>query len=212
IGAELTESPGVVIHYSNFCNNQRPNTLRFADSLKIVQTTQTPNIMPRHSISGNQITQLVLLSVNFGGMKDYNSYFEQDATNRDIHTSQYLINYNISFPARLLSLFTSVSHTAMDGAGTQTSYSGVTLGGNYSLARQKLQTGLNASLMQGRTPPGKSMIINGALNLNYRTNNWQGIRASFFLTHNNPGSAVTGMSPAFTETRGELAYQINFGL
>ncbi|WP_257658838.1 hypothetical protein [Parapedobacter lycopersici] len=212
IGAELTDRLGVDINYSNFSNNQRPNTLRFADSLKIVQTTQTLNIMPRYTIIGNQITHLLLLSVNFSGMKDYNSYFEQDATNRDIHTSQYLINYNISFPARLLSLFTSVSHTAMDGAGTQTSYSGVTLGGNYSLARQKLQTGLNASLMQGRTPSGKSMIINGALNLNYRINNWQGIRASFFLTNNNPGSAVTGMSPAFTETRGELAYQINFGL
>ncbi len=212
ISAELTDRLGVDINYSNFSNNQRPNTLRFADSLKIVQTTQTLNIMPRYTIIGNQITHLLLLSVNFSGMKDYNSYFEQDATNRDIHTSQYLINYNISFPARLLSLFTSVSHTAMDGAGTQTSYTGVTLGGNYSLARQKLQTGLNASLMQGRTPSGKSMIINGALNLNYRINNWQGIRASFFLTNNNPGSAVTGMSPAFTETRGELAYQINFGL
>ncbi|GGG83399.1 hypothetical protein GCM10007415_15570 [Parapedobacter pyrenivorans] len=212
IGAEITDQLGVDINYSNFSNNQRPNTLRFADSLKIVQTTQTLNIMPRYTVVSEHIVHMVMLSVNLSGMKDYNSYFEQDAANRDINTSQYLMNYNLSFPAKLLSVFASVSYTAMEGAGTETSYSGVTLGGNYSLAKQQLQAGVNTSLMQGKTPTGKSMIINGSLNLNYRINGWQSIRASFFLTNNNPGSVVTGINPAFTETRGELAYQINFGL
>jgi len=212
IGAEFTDQLGVDINYSNFSNNQRPNTLRFADSLKIVQTTQTLNVMPRYTVVGERMVHLVMLSVNLSGMKDYNSYFEQDATNRDIHTSQYLLNYNISFPAKLLNVFASVSHTAMEGAGTETSYKGITLGSNYNLARQQLKAGVNASLMQGKTTAGKSMIINGSLNLNYRINGWQSIRASFFLTNNNPGSVVTGINPAFTETRGELAYQINFGL
>jgi len=212
IGAEITDKLGVDINYSNFSNNQRPNTLRFADSLKIVQTTQTLNIMPRYTIIGERMTHMVMLSVNLSGMKDYNSYFEQEANNRDINTSQYLLNYSVSFPSKLLSVFASLSHTAMEGAGTETSYSGVTLGGNYSMAKQKLQTGLNGSVMQGNTSSGKSMIINGSMNLNYRVNNWQSIRASFFLTNNNPGSVITGVNPTFTETRGELAYQINFGL
>jgi len=212
IGAEFTDQLGVDINYSNFSNNQRPNTLRFADSLKIVQTTQTFNVMPRYTVVGERMVHMVMLSVNLSGMKDYNSYFEQEAANRDIHTSQYLLNYNISFPAKLLSVFASVSHTAMEGAGTETSYDGVTLGGNYSLAKPQLQAGINTSLMQGKTIAGKSIIVNGSLNLNYRINGWQSIRALFFLTNNNPGSVVTGVNPAFTETRGELAYQINFGL
>lgn len=212
IGAELTDRLGVDINYSNFSNNQRPNTLRFADSLKIVQTTQTLSVMPRYTVVGERMVHLVMLSVNLSGMKDYNSYFEQEATNRDINTSQYLLNYNVSFPAKQLTVFASVSHTAMEGAGTETSYSGVTLGGNCTLLQRKLQAGINASLMQGKTTAGKSMIINGSTNLNYRINGWQSIRATFFLTNNNPGSVVTGANPTFTETRGELAYQINFGL
>lgn len=212
IGAEITDNLGIDINYSNFSNNQKPNTLRFADSLKIVQTTQTLGVMPRYTVVGEQMTHMVMLSVNLSGMKDYNGYFEQEANNRDIKTNQYLLNYNVSFPAKLLSVFASLSHTAMEGTGTETSYSGVTLGGNYSLMQQKLQTGINASLMQGDAPSGKSKIINGSLNLNYRISGWQSVRATFFLTNNNPGSVVTGTNPAFTETRGELAYQINFGL
>lgn len=212
VGAEITDRLGIDVNYSNFSNNQRPNTLRFADSLKIVQTTQTLNVMPRYTIVGAQMVHLIMLSVNVSGMKDFNSYFEQEASNRDIHTNQYLLNYNISFPAKLLSVFASLSHTAMEAVGTETSYSGFTLGGNYSLAKQQIQAGINTSLMQGKTIAGKSTIINGSVNLNYRINGWQSIRATFFLTNNNPGSVVTGTNPAFTETRGELAYQINFGL
>lgn len=212
IGAELTDRLGVDVNYSNFSNNQRPNTLRFADSLKIVQTTQTLNVMPRYMIIGERMSHMILVSYNVSGMKDYNSYFGDDAASRDISTAQYLVNYNISFPAKRLSLFTSASHTALNSVDTETSYTGVTLGGNYSMANQKLQTGLNTSVMQGNTGNGKSLIINGSLNLSYSINKWQSIRAMFFLTNNNPGSAITGMNPSFTETRGELAYQINFGL
>lgn len=212
IGAELTDRLGVDINYSNFSNNQRPNTLRFADSLKIVQTTQTLGIMPRYTVIGERMTHLVMLSVNLSGMKDYNSYFEQEASSRDIKTNQYLLNYNVSFPAKLLTVFASLSHTAMEGAGTETSYSGVTVGGNYSLLKRQLQTGINTSVMQGKTVAGTSLIINGSANVNYRINGWQSVRATFFLTNNNPGSVITGTHPAFTETRGELAYQINFGL
>lgn len=212
LGAEITDRLGVDINYSNFANNQRPNTLRFADSLKIVQTTQTLAFMPRYTIIGERMTHLVMLSLNLSGMKDYNSYFEQDANNRNIKTNQYLLNYNISFPGKLLAVFANLSHTAMEGGGMETSYSGVTAGSNYSLLQQKLQTGISASLMQGNAPSGKSKILNSSLNLNYRISNWQSVRAMFFLTNNNPGSVVTGTNPAFTETRCELAYQINFGL
>src|SRR5690606_29583799 len=157
-------------------------------------------------------SHLIMLSVNLSGMKDYNSYYGEEAAGRDIHTAQYLLNYNVSFPVRLLSLFTSLSHTSLEGAGTQTRYSGVTLGGNYKVPRYRLQAGANASLMRGTMPTGKNTILNGSLNLNYSISKIQSLRASFFLTNNNPGSVVTGTNPAFTETRAELAYQINFGL
>ncbi|MDR7131804.1 hypothetical protein J2X69_004169 [Algoriphagus sp. 4150] len=212
MGAEITKRLGIDINYSNFSNNQKPNTLRFADSLKIVQTTQTLNIMPRYTIIGKQMTHMILISASRSGMKDFNSYFEQEAINRDITTSQYLISYNLSIPEKMLSLSSSLSYTDLEAAGTENSYRGITLGGNYRFLKQKLQTGINTSLMQGITEAGKSTILNGTLNINYQINGAHSFRSSFFLTSNNPGSVVTGANPSFTETRAELAYKINFRL
>ncbi|WP_169719495.1 hypothetical protein [Olivibacter sitiensis] len=212
VGAEFTERLGVDLMYSNFSNNQRPNTLRFADSLKIVQTTQTLSVMPRYTIVGERAMHMVMLSVNISSMNDYNGYFGDTAPSRDISTGQYLVNYSISLPQKRISLFSSLSHTALNSADNKTSYNGVSLGGNYSLESQKMKMGLNSSLMQGDANGNKSLIINGSANMSYVINKLQSIRFSFFLTRNNPGSVVTGLSPAFTESRGELAYQFNFGL
>lgn len=212
VGAEFTERLGLDLMYSNFSNNQRPNTLRFADSLKIVQTTQTLSVMPRYTVMGERTMHMVMLSVNSSNMNDYNNYFGDMAPSRDISTGQYLINYSISLPEKRISLFSSLSHTALNSADNKTSYNGISLGGNYSLENQKMKVGLNSSLMQGDANGSKSLIINGSANMSYAINKLQSIRFSFFLTRNNPGSVVTGLSPAFTESRGELAYQFNFGL
>ncbi|SEM56247.1 hypothetical protein SAMN05216436_105186 [bacterium A37T11] len=211
LSAEITKQLGLDINYSNFSNNQKPNTLKFADSLKIVQTTQVISIMPRYLIQGTQTSQMIMFSVNISAMDDYNSYYGTEAASRNIRTGQYFLNYTLSIPAKRLSLFGNLSYTSLKSIDVKNSYQGLSLGGNYTLKNNALQAGLNTSVMQGDTNNGsKSLIINGTANLNYRINKIQTLRFSFYLTNNNPGSAITGVNPAFTETRGELAYQLNF--
>lgn len=214
LSGELTPQLGLDINFNNFSNNQRPNTLRFADSLKIVQTTRTIGIMPRYTIQQTDKIQILLLSANISSMNDYNSYFDNnpDVPSRDITTSQYLLNYTISFPQKRLSLSSSLSYTNLNSEAMTNSYRGITLGANYAFANNKLTTGINSSIMQGKSQGNKSLIFNGSANIGYTINKWQSLRAMMYFTKNNPGSAITGGSPSFSETRGELAYQFNFGL
>lgn len=211
--AELTKQLGIDLNFSNFSNNQKPNTLRFADSLKIVQTTRTFGIMPRFTLSSPTQVQMILLSVNFNSMNDYNSYFDvNNAPSRDINSSQYLLNYTLSLIQKKLSFNSSLSYTNLKSTGNQNSYKGISAGGTYLMANNKLSAGTNLSYMLGNSNGNKSNIFNGSLNLSYTINKLQSIRAMVYFTNNNPGSAVTGVNPSFSETRGEIAYQLNFGL
>lgn len=211
LSAQITPQLGVDVNYSNYSNNQKPNTLVIADSLKIVQTTQTFSVMPRYHIPGRNVNHLIMGAVSFNGMKDYNNYFASDAFNRDVFTGQYMLTYQLSFPQQMLNLFATLNHTRMDAAGQETVYQGLSLGGNTVIAKNKLQTGLNTQFMQGQIGPGESFIFNGSVNLNYLIDRMQSLRFTLFYTKNNPGSVVTGTHPSFAETRGELTYQIHLG-
>lgn len=211
IAAQFTERLGMDVNYSNFSNNQTPKTLSFADSLKIVQTTQVFNLMPRYLIVLPHISHMFMLSANLSGMKDYNNYFEADAEQRNIYTNQYFLSYTVSFPAKRLSLFSNVNYTALDRGIATDTYQGVSLGGNYSVANNKAQFGLNSSVMQGNSEAtGKSMIINASINTTYRMTSRHSLSFQLFVTNNNPGTAIIETNPQFTETRGELAYQFTF--
>lgn len=212
MSTELTTRLGIDLNYSNYSNNQQPKTLILADSLKIVQTTQNWNITPRYYILGQDVSHMLIASINFNGMKDFNNYFGTEAASRDITTQQYMINYNLTFPQKSLSLFTSLNYTNMEAAGSNSIYQGVSLGGNYTFLDRKMRTGLQTSLTQGRSGTGDNWIFNGSANINYQIFRTHGLRFAFFYTKNNPGSVITGTHPSFAETRGELAYLINLGL
>lgn len=214
MGFELSQKLGMDINFNNFSNNQRPNTLRFADSLKIVQTTRTVGIMPRYTISTPDRVQLFFLSANFSSMNDYNSFFENnpDMPSRNIRSGQYLLNYSLSLPQRRIAINASLNYTDLNSEMVKNSYQGISVGGNYLLLNNKLTTGTTLSYLLGKTNDNKSNILSGSLNLGYTINKLQSIRAMVYFTNNNAGSAITGMNPSFSETRGEIAYLFNFGL
>ncbi len=211
ITAQFTERLGLDFNYSNFSNNQAPKTLSFADSLKIVQTTQVISIMPRYMIVGPDLSHMFMVSANLSGMKDYNNYFDNDAEERNITTQQFFFNYTISFPKKRVSVFTNLNYTELIQEMGSHKYQGFSLGGNYAIPNNKAQVGVNSSFMQGISDVnGKSLIVNASLNGSYKVDRNQTLRVQMYLTNNNPGSVITNMNPAFTETRGELAYMFNF--
>src|SRR6185437_8574230 len=79
LSADITSHLGLDINYTNFSNNQQPQTIRFADSLKIVQTTQNLSVSPRYTILSTTASHTIVLSANLMMMNDFNSYFSQNA-------------------------------------------------------------------------------------------------------------------------------------
>ena len=125
LGAEITEQLGLDINFSNFSNSMQPKAVVFADSLKIVQNTNTLTLMPRYTLKREHATQMFFLMASFNKMKDFNGYYSSTASSRDISTKLYSLNYNISFPSRNLSLFSSLNHSNMLSEAINSRYSGV---------------------------------------------------------------------------------------
>jgi len=208
-GVELTKALGLDVVYTNFSDNQRPQTARFADSLRIVQTTQTIGLMPRYFILRPETTHAISGSVNFSSLNDFNNYFDTQATSRNITTNQYFINYSLSFIKKQLSLFMNLNNTTLKGQGLSNRYTGVTLGGNSTLLKQKMQTGLSVTLTDALGNGQKSYILNGSGNLGYLVSKSQRLGFSIFLTNNNTNT-FNALQSSFTETRAELSYQFKF--
>src|SRR5690606_20041428 len=135
--------------------------------------------------------------------------FDAQATSRNISTNQYFINYNITFIRRQLSVFTNLNNTTLKGQGISNRYTGVTLGGNATLLKQKMQTGLSVTLTDALGNGQKSYILNGSGNLGYLMSKSQRLGLTLFLTNNNTNT-FNALQSNFTETRAELSYQFKF--
>lgn len=209
-GANFTKSFNLDVNYSNFSNNQRPSTIQFDQSLKIVQTTHTVGILPRYTIFGQKTNQIIMVSANFSRMNDFNNYFSQQAISRDIKTDQYFLNYILSFTKIPLSINGNLSYTQLQSDMLSNDYKGIGFGGNYTFAKNKAQLGLSNNIIQGKMQGINSLTLSSSANFNYKVDKRQTLKALLFFTNNNPGSVITNTNPSFTETRGELAYQISF--
>ncbi|MCC8407923.1 hypothetical protein LJ707_03215 [Mucilaginibacter sp. UR6-1] len=206
---DFTQSLGLDVSYSNFSSNQRPQTARFADSLRIVQTTRNLSFMPRYFIITPGASHVITAAITFNDLNDYNTYFSDQGISRNISTKQYFLNYNITLPAKQLSLFINLNNTNLKGALLSDKYYGLTLGGNKSMLKNKLQTGLNASFTRGITDQGRSLIINSNANIGYQVRKNQTARLNWFLTNNRPATANQQLA-TFTESRTEISYIFNF--
>lgn len=209
-GVEFTKALGLDLIYTNFSDNQTPQTALFADSLRIVQTTQTIGITPRYFLVKPEATHVIMVSANFSSLKDFNNFFGAQAASRDINTNQYFANYNITFPKKGMSLFANLNNTKLEGQNLESSFTGATLGGSKSFFKQKMQSGLSVTLTKSNTSAGSdSFITNANGNLAYNVSKQQRLTFNLFLT-NNKSKAVNLFQPNFTETRAELSYQFNF--
>ena len=153
---------------------------------------------------------MIFLMASLNQMKDFSGYYSADAPSRDIGTHQFSLNYNISFPSRSLSFFSALNYSNMSSATVKSRYSGISLGGNYALFDNKLQTGISGSLMQNKTGDSSSTIFNGSLNASYALSKMHALRGMLFLTNNRSEVNVSGGYPSFRETRAEISYQFTW--
>jgi len=208
LSTDITSHLGLDINYTNFSNNQQPQTIRFADSLKIVQTTQNFSVSPRYTILGTKASHTIVLSANLMMMNDFNNYFSQNAISRNVNYKQFYFNYTYGNIPGKYSVYTNLSYTDAEAPGTSDKNKGATLGFNKSFLKSAFLFSASGGYFFGTQNGDPDNTINASANLQYKFLKRQSFTASIFYTSNKPKNAVS--IPAFRELRGELAYTYSF--
>lgn len=200
---------GLDLAYSNFSNNQQARTIRFADSLKIAQTTQNMSVTPRYVHISDESSHTIIASVNFMKLNDYNNYFAQNAVSRNINFSQYFITYTYGIIPAQLSVSVNASTTKMDAAGTTDNNTGGTVSITKSLFKSTLTVSGSAGLFMDKRNDGNSNIVNLNGNVQYTFFKKHGLNYMMYYTNNKPKN-ISAVLPGFKELRMELGYNYNF--
>lgn len=211
LNASMQFSPqfGLDLMYSNFSNDQKARTERFADSLRIVQTTQTLGVMPRFLWATAELQHVVSASANVSRLDDFNNYLGEGAQRNSIATRQAYVHYSVTFVPRQLTVYVGANRTALRSDAFDDLYQGVNAGANVRLFESALDVGVMVSFTQNRGESTKANILNTSLNASYRFSKHQRVRLGMFLTNNAP-AAASPLVRRFTESRAELSYQLNF--
>lgn len=210
-GIDFSKNFAMDVVYTNFSDNQQAKTVLFADSLKIVQTTQTMTFMPRYTIIKPDVVHIISATFSLNSLKDYNTFYSADAVSHNVNTTQVFAAYNVSFPKRMLTAYINIGNTLLKGQGMRNSYASATVGANKTMYKQKLLTGLSGTFTSTKDATGNNaLIINANGMVGYRVDEKQSLNLNFFLTNNKAKSTGINALPSFTETRGELSYLLNF--
>jgi hypothetical protein len=209
LGADITKQFGIDLNYSNFSNNQQPNTIRFADSVKIVQTTQNLSVSPRWMLIGTTFSHTVVVSANMMQMNDFNNYFAQNAISRNMNYKQYYLNYSIGYLPSALTIYVNISATQADAPGTSEQNKGATLGMSKSFLKSAFLLSASGGYFKGKHSGVDDNTINASANITYKFGKRHSLNALFYYTNDHPAQPATPVH-GFYETRAELAYAYSF--
>jgi hypothetical protein len=209
LSVDFTKALGLDVVYTNFSNNQQPQTIRFSDSIKIVQTTQNFSVSPRYTISNSTTLHSLVLSASAMQMNDFNNYFAQNAISRNVSYKQVYFNYTYGIIQTKLSLYANLSYTQADAPGTAENNKGCTLGFNKSFTKPPILLSASVGYFLGNQNGGNNNTVNASANCQYKFLKKQSLNALIFYTNNKPKNA-SAIVPSFSETRIELAYEYSF--
>lgn len=210
MSAEFTQNLGIDFNYSNFSNNQTPNTTRFADSLKITQTTQNLSLTPRLTVVGTKLSHLLMLSANMMKLDDFNNAYAADALSRNMDSKNIFLNYSISFLEKNLSLFANLNNTTLQSATLNDNNKGLTLGFNQGLLKNKLNINASAGYLLGERGADKSTILNSNSQISYMLHKNHRLSFNGYYIANTPKDEAGSGQKKFSELRAEVAYGFSF--
>lgn len=209
LSADFTENWGVDISYTNFSNTQRANTLRFADSLRVAQSTQNASFSPRFLKVTPLHSHSVILALNFNTFKELNSQRSLDDTGNDILTQIYFATYQIGFTASQSSVYATVNHAELGNDRIEDKNTGLTIGGTKSwLGNKVLVTASSGYILQNRNG-GRGYILNESLQGRYTFLPKHSLQLMMVYIGNYP-DAVSEIQRKFMELRVEIGYNFNF--
>lgn len=208
LNTDITERLGLDCSFSNYSVNQTVKTIRFADSLKLVQSSRQLSFMPRYLIPGAVISQNILFAANLSQAKELNPE-RLDSANGDINTNNYMLNYQINFIAQRASAFVSLNHTQMKSQLLTDGNMGITLGLTKGLLKNKLNLSATGGYLFGKRNDEKSTILTSTLQGRYNFYGRHALRLNAYYLGNTPKSPSASF-PKYTETRAEIGYGYSF--
>lgn len=208
LSAEITQRFGVDLSFSNYSINQTVKTIRFADSLKVVESNRQFSFTPRYVIAGATISHTVLFSANISQAIELNPA-RTDSLDGDINTDNYILNYQLGFTQKAASVFISLNYTQMKSAVLTDGNMGATVGGTKSWNKGKVTLSLNGSYLLSKRDEQKGTIIAGSMQARYNFYKKHAFHLAAYYTDNTPGQP-TSYYPKYNEVRAEIGYGFSF--
>jgi hypothetical protein len=209
LAAELTDKLGVDLSYTNFSNTQRARVVRFADSLRVAQSTQNFSFSPRYIKTTALRSYSILLSFNFNKFQELNTERTLEGTGNDILTQTYFATYQVGFLASRSSLFATINYARLGNDSIKDQNSGLTIGGTKSFSSNRIiVTGSSGYIFSNRNG-GRGHILNESLQARFIVHPKHSFQSMIVFLGNYPDKE-SELQRKFTEIRAELGYNFNF--
>ncbi|MEO5681562.1 MAG: hypothetical protein ABIQ88_02915 [Chitinophagaceae bacterium] len=202
--ADFTERLGIDASYSNYSVSQTVKTIRFADSLKVVQSSSQLSVTPRYTIPGAAIAHTFVFSANLSKVKELNP-MRADSLNGDINMYNYLLNYQVNLVKQMASVYVSFNHTELKSPLLKDGNNGVTLGLSKNALKNALTLAASGGWLLSKRNDEKGRIITGSLQCRYQFFRRHQFRVSAYYTDSKPDNPAPAY-PHYTETRAEVGY------
>jgi hypothetical protein len=209
LSAEFTDQFGIDLSYTNFSNTQRARTVRFADSLRVAQSTQNFSVSPRFIRSSALHSNSVLLSFNYNQFEEFNRQRALEGTGSDIITQTYFATYQHGFLASRSSLFATLNYARLSNNLIEDKNSGLTVGGTKSFLANKIMLSLSSGYVTTSRNGAKGKILNESLQARYGIDRHNNISLMMIFLGNYPDEP-SEFTRKFTEMRFEIGYGLNF--
>lgn len=202
---------GVDFNYYNYSNDQAPRLTRFADSMRITQTTQSISLTPRYMISSGEKSQSLILNVSSNSINDFNRVFSAQASSRTIRTMVGSLSYNMNLTKQKIGFNAGVSITDLNDFSTLAYQSfGLNGGVQKSLLSDKLSTGLNVGLFYidqtGLSRKSRNMNVSGNIGYHFT----QKLRLDVLLMYNNAPLVSSLQSGYYSDFRTNAGFYYLF--
>ncbi len=201
----IDENWAVDLSYNNFSTNQKAVKNIADNSLMVYQVNHSLLLSPRFMKASQSFSHMVMLNLNWMMLNDKN---EQTSEMTDTDTKVAMLMYSMGMLKQKINISLGANYTNMVNQNYTNQLAGGTLGVSSSLLKDKLTLNWNNACMINRLNGEDGIILNTALNSNYRflpkhsvTFNLNWIKNSF---------ADTSVIPSYNETRGDLGYAFTF--
>ena len=202
---------GMDLTYYNFSSDQTPTVSRFADSLRITQSTNTLNCSPRYYFSTKGSSHTICLTLGLNTSLDLNNSLSDTGQQRKLYTETAGLNYCLSIKKNDLSINTGIIFTNLtDHAGYAYKSIGANFGANKSILSKKVKLGLNGGIFE--TLQDSSTTVNHTVSFNGGYALTKKFHTDLIIMYNDaPGvSAITNLPRGTKEVRLELNLTYTF--